>query len=1301
MKHNTLHFKKGLSLLLALCFVISMLPFGAEKAFAVTNELDLALNVPGGTLSFMNDLDKPWVVDDVSTVGRVSAKTNIVGMSGAQTTLTLNAGYLQKNKVLHFEWDVSSEGGKDLLYFLVNDTPFKTLSGVTGDWAAVQYIVPANDLYTFKWMYRKDNAVNSGKDSAWVDNVKIVDFVPVDGVIVTSPEPSVDIQFTTQFYAEVVPLDATIQEVTWASDNTAVATVDSKGLVTGISQGTAYIAATPVDPLGTTGGDQVTVNAPIPTSGVSLNHTSGTLLVGETGTLVATLTPEHASYRNTTWSSSDNAIATVTTAGLVRGIAPGKVVIRALTQTGNFSAMCNITVVNESKLKDQTHLTYTPVNLGSTTPVTLGWNISHYIQYSRPPLFPVTTAKGFSVYLEEGTKVRFETGGSAITDTYLDLYDSDFNRLAFDDDEGRASYSLIEQFLVPQTGTYYLLVSGYGISSTGSFNLYVTEIPPILVTGVVFDQDTFTVPLNYTLPLPYCVLPLDADKQGVSFNSSNPGAITVNAAGEVTGVSSGSSLITVTTAQGGFTATILVSVGYTAVQGISFNTDAVIAGLNKIKALQYTIEPADAQLRGVSFVSNNTSVATVSAAGVVTAVGLGNAIIEVTTSDGGFKDTCSVKVVEVNISTCASVTLVAGDVWSDGTGYQLLLDADADAYGRLFQKSGGLNLSGNVPNSVYDQFEYKIPANANGVLTTSNIVVNDAVTILIPAGVYDYCIANPTPNDRVWIADTNVSSPGRYNNFNFEAGYSYTFVMTNSGIPYFKRDQTALTAAYTGAGLSKYAVNYAVSGSGGTLVGKTSLLAEEGYTLTADDLPIPTPDYGYHFTGWNADPVDTTVNAPISFICTFAINNYNVVFKDWDGTILKVQENVVHGTAATAASPPDSRPNWHFVGWSPDFSVVTENLTVTAQYAINGFAVNLPSGEGYTVLPEGSSSSPAQYGGNYSFTVELQPPYSDSTVVVKTNGTVLTPVRGVYTIKNIMTIHHVTLTGVVPNDAVYTALDAAIALSPDWVDSYYIPPTIDAFRGAVAAGLTIARNLNTFSQPMIDDATGAILAAYDGLVLKPADYMMLDTALALTPAHHDIYYTSSSIDVFRNAIALGQGISRSLNITQQSMVDQAAAAINSAFTGLALRPAQALLILNSESALVIDRSENSLVGICLKANAVIDVLSEFDNFAVMTITDIKGLALSADDLVGTGSVIRLLDKDGAVTDQVTVILYGDTDGDGLVDGRDATIAGLIASGMLTALDVGDYVYEAADVNRDGQINNDDIALLERAGLFLD
>lgn len=71
-----------------------------------------------------------------------------------------------------------------------------------------------------------------------------------------------------------------------------------------------------------------------------------------------------------------------------------------------------------------------------------------------------------------------------------------------------------------------------------------------------------------------------------------------------------------------------------------------------------------------------------------------------------------------------TVTLTAEDVWGDGSGYQMLIDADATAYGTIIPEEGALTSGGDVSESVYDEFEYKIPENADGALTTSNIVTD-------------------------------------------------------------------------------------------------------------------------------------------------------------------------------------------------------------------------------------------------------------------------------------------------------------------------------------------------------------------------------------------------------------------------------------------------------------------------------------------------------------------------------------------------------------------------------------------------
>ena len=129
----------------------------------------------------------------------------------------------------------------------------------------------------------------------------------------------------------------------------------------------------------------------------------------------------------------------------------------------------------------------------------------------------------------------------------------------------------------------------------------------------------------------------------------------------------------------------------------------------------------------------------------------------------------------------AMVTLTAGDVWEDGSGYQMLLDADATAYGTLIPETGPMTTSGNASDATYAEFEYKIPENADGDLSTANIIINNSVSILVPAGVYDWCITNPTPGDRMWIASDNGNVGGRYDDYVFKSGCTYIFTVSLGG----------------------------------------------------------------------------------------------------------------------------------------------------------------------------------------------------------------------------------------------------------------------------------------------------------------------------------------------------------------------------------------------------------------------------------------------------------------------------------------------------------------------------------------
>ncbi len=140
----------------------------------------------------------------------------------------------------------------------------------------------------------------------------------------------------------------------------------------------------------------------------------------------------------------------------------------------------------------------------------------------------------------------------------------------------------------------------------------------------------------------------------------------------------------------------------------------------------------------------------------------------------------SIRYKPVSEGANVSITLTVGNIWSDGSGYQMLLDADANAYGTIIPKSGSFTDSGDADESVYAEFEYKIPELADGSLTTTNVVVNNSVTISIPAGKYDWVITNPNPGKRIWIASGNGNVNGRQNDYFFEPGKHYEFTVSKA-----------------------------------------------------------------------------------------------------------------------------------------------------------------------------------------------------------------------------------------------------------------------------------------------------------------------------------------------------------------------------------------------------------------------------------------------------------------------------------------------------------------------------------------
>ena len=173
--------------------------------------------------------------------------------------------------------------------------------------------------------------------------------VPVASVVVLPATASVTVGGTVQFVA--VPLDSTGtalggRTVTWASSNTGVATVDGSGLVTGVTVGSATITATCE---GKSGTGAVTVTAvTVPVASVTVSPASASVPTGQTVQLTATTKDANGNPltgRTVTWASSNTSVGTVSSSGLVTGVAAGSATITATSEGKSGTSAVTVTAV--------------------------------------------------------------------------------------------------------------------------------------------------------------------------------------------------------------------------------------------------------------------------------------------------------------------------------------------------------------------------------------------------------------------------------------------------------------------------------------------------------------------------------------------------------------------------------------------------------------------------------------------------------------------------------------------------------------------------------------------------------------------------------------------------------------------------------------------------------------------------------------------------------------------------------------------------------------------------------------------
>ena len=166
------------------------------------------------------------------------------------------------------------------------------------------------------------------------------------------------------------------------------------------------------------------------------------------------------------------------------------------------------------------------------------------------------------------------------------------------------------------------------------------------VTGISLNQEELSLTVGGTFTLVATITPSKADNKNITWTSSNVDVASINE-GLITALSVGETTITVTTEDGGFTASCKVNVlaAPVAVTGVELNYNEYTLKVGKQITLQERLVPSNATNHNVTWTSSDETIATVEN-GTVLAKAAGSATIEVKTEDGEYTATCEVTVVE-------------------------------------------------------------------------------------------------------------------------------------------------------------------------------------------------------------------------------------------------------------------------------------------------------------------------------------------------------------------------------------------------------------------------------------------------------------------------------------------------------------------------------------------------------------------------------------------------------------------------------------------------------------------------------
>ena len=363
--------------------------------------------------------------------------------------------------------------------------------------------------------------------------------------------------------ATLIPDYAVIKKVTWSSSNEEIATVDKNGVVTGVSEGEAYITVKTAD-----GGyeDQCKVTViNYRVTGVTLNKSGITMDPGTTyDGLKATVSPENASNKDVTWSSSDTDVATVNQNGVVTAVSSGTAYITVKTVDGGFTAKCKVNVINY-------FVTGVKLNKSSIT-IDKGTVYTDLVATVSP-----STAKN--------KEVTWSSNKTSVATV-------DQNGVVTGVDGGNAVITVK--------------------TKDGGFIAKCNVKVVVHVSSIKLNKSSITIETGTTYSdLKATILPDNATDKEVIWSSNKTSVATVDQNGVITGISNGVAIVTVKTKDGELTDTCEVNVVTPEPSSITVSKSSLTVGVGQTATISATVLPENAN-QTIVWISKDKTIATVS-----------------------------------------------------------------------------------------------------------------------------------------------------------------------------------------------------------------------------------------------------------------------------------------------------------------------------------------------------------------------------------------------------------------------------------------------------------------------------------------------------------------------------------------------------------------------------------------------------------------------------------------------------------------------------------------------------------------